>query len=443
MSKRNEETPAADEQQVESTTTEAPVVDETPEPKSIDDLVADPTPEELAASTEPVDTVEPSAGEASAPVDETMAPAADAGGVAAGTELDDDEPIEQPVKGEDGKWRHGKFVSDTLEGLFVELEKNRRNAEKLVGKKKEELTDDPFLLPDDGFDEFDVVDDQDFGQQVGAGVAQALAQMGFAPQSQQQDPALMHAQAVSIAQQAVDSPGTTDDEFRAVLAALISSNPMDEGSRQAVLNEWAERRPAAAAAEASQIAFAFAQHQQMQQQQQLQQQAMQQYELEQQQHMQVQQGADEFRHAQSTFVAQHPDWTQRNAPMNAWLEENAWLMEQAKQTPLVNPQNPQDRPRARAVYKVLQMAYNAAAPYAGAGVGGGVSEQGTNMSGVQDPNVNVDANARALAAEQRGMAGLETGAAINDVTISLTNPNPPGLADASFEDLVGIPTVKR
>lgn len=435
MSKQqvSEETPAVDEAAQAGAVVDTPV-EETSAP-TIEDLVADPTTEELAASAE---TIEPAAGETAAAITE-VTPTDDAGGVAAGEELEQEPSIEPPHQREDGKWVHGKYVAATLEDLFVQVEKGRLNAEKLVGKRKEELAaeTDPFMYPDEEFDEnIEIIDDEDFGAQIGAGVAQALAQAGLMPQAGQDPQALVQAQALGIAQQAIDSPRTTDDEFRAVLAALIQANPMDHQSRQVVLDEWGARNPVVAAQEASRIEIAFAQHNQSLQQQQAQFEAQQQYEAEQQTLTLEQVAKQEFVYGQTTFVQQHPDWQQRNDGMNEWLRENAWLMDQAKQAPVQDPQNPRHRPRAEAVFRVLKMAYDAS----GAGIGGGVSEHGTTMGSVTDPNNISDAH-RELAAEQRGLAGLETGAAIDDVTINVANSNPPGLANASFEDLVGIPTV--
>ncbi len=252
----------------------------------------------------------------------------------------------------------------------------------------------------------------------------------------------MQQQALSIAQQAIEHPETTDDEFRGVLAALVEANPDDARSRQVVLNEWGNRNPVAAAQEASRIEIAFAQHaQQMQQYQ-----AQQQYEAEQQtlqqqqsqQQLEAEYAQGEFSHARDTFAQQHPDWQARDAGMAKFLAANPTLMQMAKQSPLVDPANPADRPRARAVHQVLKLAYDTA----GAGIVGGVSEQGSNMGVVGNQNVINPASASsALAAEQRDLASLETGAAVDDVQISLNNPNPPGLADQSFEDLIGIPTV--
>jgi hypothetical protein len=425
-----------DVKQDETTTPAAATPPPEPELTQLADVLADPTPEELEAAAAPV--VEPGEGEPAAAVQEP-APNADAGGVAAGEELEaEEEPIAPPTKGEDGKWRSGKYQADSLEQLFVEVEKGRRNAEKLVGKKKEELAEDPFLLPQDEVDEFELVDDVDFGQQIGAGVAQALAQAGIGGQPQQNvDPYAAHAQSQQIANMALQSPTTTDDEFRQVLAALISTNPDDAQSRQVVLEEWGMRSPVQAAQEATRIEMAFAQHHQQLQYAQQQQQAQQLFEQEQQLTTEQQQGQAEYQFAQQTFVQQHPDWEARNDRMNNWLQANAWVMEQAKQVPLVNPENPQDRPRARAVNGVLRMAYEAA----GAGIGAGVSEQGTNMGSGMDPNVNTAATAHSAIAHQRGLAGLETGAAVDDVTIQVANKDPQGLADTSFKDLVGFDTV--
>lgn len=425
-------------------------------PKQIEDVVADPVVEaavagdagagddaqgdaQAAAVAAGDGEVQPSDGPAAQAVDDAV-PNPDAGGKAVD---DEEDPIAPPTQREDGKWTDGKYVGDTIEDLFVQVKKAQRAAEKRVGKKKEELLEeDPFLLGDTDFneDEFDLVDDHDFGQQVGAGVVSALQQAGLATQMQL-DPYMQHAQAVQIAQQAIDSPHTTDQEFRAVLAGLIQANPNDHESRQAVLNEWAERRPAVAAQEAVDIRMAFAQHQQALEQQaraefEQAQQAMKEQELGTQQ-----QEAAEFRHGQEVFVAQHPDWAQRNDAMNQWLQENQWLMDNAKRTPLVDDAG--RRARAEAVSRVLKMAYDASAPApAVAGVEGGASEQGSNM-GVVTEQAHIDpaAAARSLAAESRGLAALETGAAVDDVSISVANPNPPGLESHSFTDLTGIPTV--
>lgn len=433
-----------------------PAVEETPAappvepeaPTSLDDALGDPTPEELEAAQAPVEpaaeTVEPGSGEPSAAV-ETPAPNADAGGVAAGGE-DAEETVSVEVLPDGKGYKMGKYQAATLEELAVQIEKGRRNAEKLVGKKKEELADDPFLYNEDEFDgedpEYELVDD-DLGAQIGAGVAQALAQSGFVAPGHQDQHALL-AQAIGIAQQAIDSPRTTDDEFRGVLAALIQADPSAHDLRQTVLDEWGQRNPVAAAQEASRIEIAFAQHQQFVQQQQQMQQAQQQFEQEQTVTAEQQQGVQEFQFGQQVFVQEKPDWQQRDAGMTAWLKQHPWLMEQAKQVPLVNPDNPRDRPRARAVRDVLTMAYEQTAPAPVAGVSGGVSEQGTNMGVVSNPNtIDPVAAASSLAAEQRDLAGLETGAAVDEVTITLANPNPPGLAETSFEELVGIPTVKQ
>lgn len=417
-------------------------------PPTIDSMVADPTPEELA----PVDDaatgeVQPSDDPAAPAVQETVEPNADAGGKAAeAAVVDEDEEIHPPTKREDGKWTDGKYVGDTLEDLFVQVKKAQRAAEKRVGKKREELLEeDPFLVAEEDLDdEFDIVDDVDFGQQVGAGVISALQQAGLAPQ-QHYDPSIAQAQALQIAQSAIDNHGTTDEEFRAVLAALIQANPMDDRSRQVVLDEWAARRPAAAAQEAANIQIGFAQFQQAQAMEQQQQAYLQQQEQVSAQQQELQQAQAEFRFGQETFVQQHPDWEQRNAGMNEWLQQNQWLMDSAKQQPLIGEGG--RRTRAEAVRNVLKMAYDASAPEPTAATGvagesGGASEHGGNMGVVTDPAHTDPAAARSgLAAEQRGLAALETGAAVDDVSVSVANPNPPGLDQHSFTDLTGIPTV--
>lgn len=418
-----------------------------PAPVAIESVLADPTPEQFAAAAA---TVEPAEGAPAEAVGAEPGPAADAGGTAvepAGEPVAEEPTVEVIV--EDGKtvgYKLGQHKAETLEELVVKVEKGRVHAEKLIGKRKEELAaelgEDPFLLSDDDEDEFEIVDDADFAQQISSGIAAALAQSGFGPQ--QPDPQLMQAQAIQIANQAIQSPYTTDDEFRAVIGALITADPTNHNARQVVLDEWGERRPVAAAQEASRIEIAFAQYGQAQQITAQQEAAQQAYQQEMTVRWEEQKGADEFAFAQQTFVAQHPDWTARNEPMNRWLQQNAWLMERAKETPLVDPNNPADRPRARAVHAVLKMAYEQSGGGSVAGFAPGVSEQGTNMGTVSTPNhVDPVAAARGLAAEQRDLAALETGAAVDEVTIVLANPNPPGLAETSFESLTGIPTVRR
>lgn len=399
-----------------------------------------PAPLEASLGDPEPEAIEPADGEPAAAVGE-IAPNADAGGAAV-TPAVEDEPIvvEPPTQRNDGKWTQGKYVADTLEDLVVKVETARRHAEKLIGKKQAAAEEDPFLVAGEfDEDEFELVDDVDFGRQVGQGVLSALQQAGFAQQQQAPDPQYAQAQALQIAQQAIDSPSTSDQEFRAVLAALIQADPRDEESRMVVLNEWAERRPAVAAQEATDIRLAFAQHQQQMQTAQ----AQQAYEAEQQQYAQeqqeVQQGAAEYRFGQETFVQQHPDWAQRNDGMNSFLQSNAWLMEAAKQVPVVDAQG--RRTRAEAVSRVLKMAHDAADPVAG--VSGGVSEHGGNMTNVTPDLNNIDAAAadRQRIAQQRDLAGLETGAMVDDVSISVAQKSPQGLAEASFTDLTGMRTV--
>lgn len=425
----SEETPApvAGEQGA-APVEQAPV--EASEPVAIDAALSDP---------DPIDLIQPGEGDPASVVEETVEPVgAGAGGTAVGEQ---EEQLSVEVLPDGAGYKMGRYQAATLEDLAVEIEKGRRNAEKLIGKRVEDVID-PFLLPedDDEFDdEFELVDDDAFGKTLGVSIAEALAQSGFGPQ--QPDPMVMRQNAVAIAQQAIDSPHTSDDDFRGVLMALIEAAPDDAKSRQAVLNEWASRSPIEAAQEATRIEMAIAQHQ-MFVQQQAEKAALEEQRAEQVQQQQVQQaelvkGAEEFDFARTTFVQQRPDWQSVNAGMQAYLEANPHMMQLAKQAPLTNPENPMDRPRARAVHSVLEAAY----AYAKAGFAGGASEQGNSMNNVS-MNPNTVAAASQLASEQRDLAGLETGAAVDDVSISLTNPNPPGLSDASFEDLVGISTVK-
>lgn len=436
-------------------TTTAPVVETPPAadpaPAPIDDFLGDPTPEEITPAA-----VEPAGGEPAGAV-EAIPVDAGAGGAAVPEPVDPEPEPSVEVIVEDGKtvgYKMGRYKADTLEQLVVQIEKGRQGAEKLIGKRKEELAAelgaDPFLLPDDEFDELDgyeIVDDVDLGTQIGSGVAQALAQAGFAPQ--QPDPMQAKAQAMQIAQAAIQSPHTSDQEFRSVLAALIQADPMDSESRQVVLDEWGARNPVVASQEASRIEIAFHTVQQQQAQEQAHQQAMQAYEAEQAtyttQTAEQQRGVAEFEFAQQTFVQQHPDWVSRNDAMNAFLVARPWLMESAKAAPLVNPENPQDRPRARAVHDVLKLAYESSGSAPVAGIAPGVSEQGSNMGTVNAHQHTVDpsAVARSLSAEQRDLASLETGAAVDEVSIAVANPNPPGLDQHSFADLVGIQTVPQ
>ena len=419
----------------------AAVVDAPKETEAVDlrtsDVLADPVVDEAPAGD---DVVVPADGEpAAAVVDAT--PADDAGGKAVEPVVEDaPAPAIEQVTDADGNvtaFKLGKYQAATLEELVVKVENGRRNAEKLVGKKKEELVEDPFLLSDEDFDEFEIVDDSDFGQQIGTGVLAALQQAGIVPQqAQQQDQYVQHAQVLQVAQNAIDNPSTTDQEFRSVLAALIQADPNDAQSRDAVLQEWGQRNPAAAATEAAQIQHAFQQFHAEQQQAAQMHAWQEQQQAAQQQQAEVVKGVEEFRFGQQTFVAEHPDWQARDAGMKQWLQQNAWLMDSAKQQPLVGEGG--RRSRAEAVRNVLKMAYDASAPVAG--VAGGVSEQGGNMTSVTPTSTDttIAAAEQQRIADQRELAGLETGAVVDDVTISVAQQSPPGLAETDTFDLIGL-----
>lgn len=411
---------------------------------TMDSIVGDPTPENPAEAGSAAVDVELEREPAPA-VD---APALDGGGAVAAGEPADTPPVEDvidaPVQREDGKWALGKYVADDLAGLVVQVEKGRRNAEKLVGRRAEpaDPNANPFVAPedpegiDDGTileDDENVFDEADLGSVFGASIAQALVQSGLVPQQQPADSQQAVQQTLMYAQQVIDSPTASDDDFRGVLTALVLNAPNDARSREAVLQEWAARNPVAAAQEAARIETAFAQFAFEQQQQQAlaQQQQLAQQEYDAQQQVEVARAAEAeaFTSAQQAFMERNPDWQQHNDAMNAWFAQNRPLLERAKG----------DR---AAIYAVFNSAVQYARAVGGAGVPPRVSEQGGNMGPVpHTPYTDPAAAARQAIAEDRGLAGLETGAAVDDVVVRVSNPNPPGLAETPLTELIGLDLV--
>lgn len=403
-----------------------------PDPVDIESVLGDPTPEELAGEG----TVAPVEGDATPAVE---APGPEGGTEGTGEEDLDDVPM--PVQREDGKWTQGKYVTDTLEELVVQVERARRHAEHLVGKKEtaKEQTGNPFV------DEPDELDDEDFdeepyteaeiGSTFGAEIAKALVEAGVVGQqgdvaAQQQHGEYL--QALQYADQVIQHPEATGEHFRAALLALAQTNPADEASRQKLLDAWGSFEPVAAAQEAVRIELAKAQVAQEQQQIQQQQAAQQAYEAEQQTAAAENDVQQAFQEARQAFAERNPDWQQHNDSMTAWMAANRPLMARARG----------DR---AAVYSVFQAALDYARMRDGAsgvaGEGAGASEHGAVMGTVNEPSPDASANASSAIAQQRDLAGLETGAAVDDVTVSLTNPNPAGLAETPLSDLIGIPTV--
>lgn len=427
MSQQKEATP--DEQAIDG-------VDETPqenEPIAMEDALRDPEPEPV----EPDPTAE-----ATPPVEQ---PGPDGGAEGTGEEDLDNVEIERL---DDGRYKLGKYVSEDPLELAKQVERARRHAEHLVGKKREELAAEqrnPFV--DEDVDEIDESDEAPYTEAelastFGKEIAQGLIEAGVVGQQQQggYDQQLMqqqaHMQALEYADTVIAHPEATGEHFRAALQHLVQAAPHDEQGRQRVLDAWGMVEPVAAAQEAARIEFAKMQVWQQQQAEQQRQQAEQAMLAEQQQFEAQSDEQQAFVDAQRAFVERNPDWQQLDADMTAWMQANRPLMARAKG----------DR---AAVYSVFQAAYDYAAAKRAtqppAGEAPVVSEHGAVMGPVSDteaPTVDPRATARQHVAQQRDMAGLETGAAIDDVAVNLTNPNPAGLAETPIEDLLGVKIVR-
>lgn len=418
----------------------------------MDDVVGEPTDDELGdLEEEPV--VDESTGEQ---VVDTPA-GGDAGDEPAGG--GDEDVIEPPKQDADGKWTSGKYKADTLEDLFVQVEKGRRHAERALSKKADTGTPDPTVNPflpkdedeeDEGDEPVEVIDEADFAKVLGTTLAEQLVAAGLAPQPQV-DPQYAAQQALVYADQAVQNPATTGADFEAVLYMLMQHAPYDEQRRNAVLEAWAELgganvlKAATAKLEIDQAfrdiaaAQATMQHQQQYEAEQAQQQA-----AEQQVEQQTTAVQDAFAAANKAWTDANPDWQAYDAGMNEWMQANPGMLARAKGD-------------AAAIFDVFTAAKQYAVQKAqlaagltpaapgGAAVAGmqpGVAESAGTMGAV-NPNQYVDPAAleRAQRAQQRDAAGLENGVT-DDVEVTVLGSTPASIADSAMDELIGIPTVQ-
>lgn len=365
-----------------------------------------------------------------------------------GDEIDLDN-VPEPEERADGKWALGKYVADTPLELLKVVERARRHAESDRGRAAQVLdpTANPFLEHEGGEGEeedegLEVVDEITIGNELGAGIAQALLQHGLV-QPPQVDPQVAAAQAVAIADQAIGNPATTGTEFRAVLTSLMTHNPFDIQTRERVLSAWGDVEPYAAAREGLLIEQALLEVQREQQS------------LEQQAHQQAiaaQEAADAEAFEQSTTAAQealpsaqqawaerHEGWEAHNDGMNAYIAGNkrAWDRTVASGD-------------AAAIYDFFDAAFQhatLAAQVAGgvpgggaaAGIAQGAPEHAGTMQGMAGtPHVDPAALHRANVAQSRDEAGMEMGVT-DDVEVTvLSTTNPAGIAEQSTEDLLGM-----
>ena len=407
---------------------------------------------------------------------EQAAPAVDDAGAA-----EDDEP--QIVQLEGGGFQLGKFKADTLEGLIVELEKNRRNAESLVGKKKEELASEatnPWLEPvhqdGDDPDGFDEIDGADFATQVGTSIAQQLQQTGLFGSAGGVDPQQAAFAATSAALHVVQSiadfhhaAGQIDEfatpqdkqaferDAQAALGVLLQHAPQAVQHREALLAAWGRVNPyeAASTRMAIQQAEASFTHQQAQQQ------ALQQAEAA---FNAEREEAQAYTDAEGSFLQAHPaaQTPHVRAAVDAMFTQPTFAaiaarakgdraamhaaFELALQTvQATNPALFQQAPPAAQVTGVPQLPPGVTLPghaipgQVQAGMSPHVSEQGGIMQGVNVPGIDPNAVYRAQQAQNRDLAALETGAAVGDIAVTLTNPNSPELAQQpTFKDLLGV-----
>lgn len=422
---QDQQTPATtDDQAIEGV--EAPPAER--ENVSLESIVGDPEP------------VEPVLDAPATPAVEQPGP----DGGAPGTGEDDLDDVPLPEQREDGKWTFGKYVADTPQELVRQVERGRRHAEHLVGKRAEESRN-PFEQSDE-FDEGEDFDEEPYTEAelaatFGKEIAQGLIEAGVVSQPQQQDGyseadlQAAYTQVLTYADQVIGHPEATGEHFRAALQSLVTVAPQDVGTRQRLLSAWGDVDPVAAAQEAAEIRYAelqvaqeFAQHQQYQHAQQVAQAEQETVDVE-------ADAAHAFVEAQHAFSERNPDWQAHDPAMKEWMSANLPLLRRAKG----------DR---AAVYSVFQAAYDYAQAKAAitppAGEAGGVSEHGAVMGNVREPGAQTDPRAAASMriAEQRDLAGLETGAAVDDVTVNLRNPNPAGLAETPIGDLLGMKTVR-
>lgn len=415
-------------------------------------------------------------------LDGTETPSAEGEGVAAAAGVedagagDDDEP--QLVALEEGGFQLGKFKADTIEELVLKVEKSRRNVESKLGNPEERAASaentNPWLepIPQEGDDPegFDEIDGADFATQVGSTIAQQLQQTGlFGGAPGGVDPQQAAFTATNVAEQVLHAAGQLDEfatpqdraaferDAQQALAALIQHAPQAVQHREAVLAAWGRVNPYEAASTRMAIQQAEAAFTQHQQQEQALAQAEAAFNAEREE-------AQAYTDAEGSFLQAHPaaQNPQVRAAVDAMFTQPTFAaiaarakgdraaihaaFELALQTvQATNPALFQAAPPAAQVTGVPQLPPGVTLPghaipgQVQAGMSPHVSELGGIMQGVNVPGIDPNAVYRAQQAQNRDLASLETGAAVGDISVSLTNPNSPELAQQpTYRELLGV-----
>lgn len=443
-------------------------------PADDDDVVGEePVVEASAEERAPIDITDIVGGDFQAPaegvVPDATIPASEPVVDAGVTDEADYRP--KVVQLDDGTFQLGKFKAATVEDLAAEIDRARYHVEKKVGAAPKDdeapaVPTNPWLTPDgtDGgdFDDDDVIDGGDFAQSISQGVIQNLAQLGLLGQQNEARVDPMQAAIASLegADKVLADPNADDSSFRHALAAVLTHAPQAVEAREKLLEAWGQTNPYQAGRVGAQIEFREAQ---------LQQQAV----LDQQQaqaHAAAtaeQEGWQAYQDAETGFFNAYPQAAQLRGHIDQWF---------------ARPENQQVAAGARgnraAMHRVFEIALadvsqaaaaasTAVAPLAGqhvipqglaapvvagqqfqqlapgvtlpAGYAAPVSEHGGIMQGMG----GIDPNAvyRAQQAQQRELAGLETGSAVDGIQVNLTNPHSPEATGQSFRELLGVGVV--
>jgi len=267
-----------------------------------DSFLRDPEPSVTEDTTEPI---EPPVSE-----DTTV----EAGQSSEQPTNEETQPDNEIVENEDGSFSFGKFKAQTKDELLLEVYKSLENAQKLVGRKAESLYDNPFL--ENGFDneddDEDILDENDFTQQIANSVISQLQPQMPSQQQQDYDPSYVEQQI----RYALDDPSINEGALDQLLQAALTTQPDNQHLRNSILEVYATLNPIKASTINTNLILAEQQFRNDQVMQQQQHEAEQAYIME-------QQNAQAFQQASVAFTQNVPDYHLYNDGIAEWMNNPA------------------------------------------------------------------------------------------------------------------------